>query len=197
MKVYLNNSQGVILIYKIPLFIMFYLLSSCATNNQNILSERKDESFHPNHMEWNARGRFIISHKEKARNAKFLWKQNNEEFELRIITPVGLRSIFVQGNSQGINSIRGINSNEEITSFEEILELIPLSHMRFWVTGNPNPEVRYIHFSENSDRISFSQLGWTIEVHENFEIESVRFPKKIRIINSESSITILIDDWGV
>ena len=80
---------------------------------------------------------------------------------------------------------------------EDLLELIPLSEMRFWLTGNPNPMIEFSLYTKDSENISFTQSGWNVKILENREIDSFYFPGKINISNSESSITILISDWKI
>jgi outer membrane biogenesis lipoprotein LolB len=182
--------------YKIFLIMLVYLLAGCAPINQNLFVDKNKDTLYPFLNEWNASGRFIFNHGEESINAKFIWKQEKEEFELRILSSLGMKSIVFRGNNQGINSIEGVSS-DDIISYEHLLELIPLSEMRFWLTGNPNPMIKFSPHAKNSERISFLQSGWNVKILENREIESMYFPEKINISNSESTIIILIYDWKI
>ena len=83
--------------------MMAYLLTGCASNNQSFLLKNSKDSLYPLFDEWNASGRFIVNHEKESINAKFIWKQETEEFELRILNSLGRRSIVFRGNNQGIN----------------------------------------------------------------------------------------------
>tara|TARA_B100000427_G_C15447852_1_gene568172 strand:+ start:629 stop:1195 length:567 start_codon:yes stop_codon:yes gene_type:complete len=181
---------------KIFLIMMVYLLTGCASSNQSLFLKSNKDTLYPLFDEWNASGRFIITHEKESINAKFIWKQETEEFELRIINSLGMRSIVLRGNNQGINSIDGAAS-DDIIAYEDLLELIPLSEMRYWLTGNPNPMMKFSLYSKDSENISFIQSGWNVKILENKEIDSIYFPEKINISNSESSITILISGWKI
>ena len=178
------------------LIMMIYLLTGCAFNNQSLFLKDNKDTLYPLFDEWKASGRFIFNHEKESINAKFIWKQETEEFELRIYNSLGMRSVLFRGNDQGINSIDGASS-EDIIADEGPLELIPLSEMRFWLTGNPNPMIKFSPFSKDSENVSFSQSGWNVKILENREIDSFYFPEKINISNSESSIIILISDWKI
>ena len=195
-KAFLSESMKISPNLNIFLIMMIYLLTGCAFNNQSLFLKDNKDTLYPLFDEWKASGRFIFNHEKESINAKFIWKQETEEFELRILNSLGMRSVLFRGNDQGINSIDGAAS-EDIIADEGLLELIPLSEMRFWLTGNPNPMIKFSHFSEDSENISFSQSGWDVKILENREIDSFYFPEKINISNSESSIIILISDWKI
>jgi len=178
------------------LIMMIYLLTGCAFNNQSLFLKDNKDTLYPLFDEWKASGRFIFNHEMESINAKFIWKQETEGFELRILNSLGMRSVLFRGNDLGINSIDGAAS-DNIIADEGLLELIPLSEMRFWLTGNPNPTIKFSPFSKDSEDFSFSQSGWNIKILENREIDSFYFPEKINISNSESSIIILISDWKI
>lgn len=195
-KAFLSDSMEISPNLKVFLIMMVYLLTGCASNNQSLLLKSSKGALYPLFDEWNASGRFIITHEKESINAKFIWKQETEEFELRILNSLGMRSILFRGNNQGINSIDGVASND-IIAYEDLLELIPLGEMRFWLTGNPNPMIKFSPYSKDSENISFIQSGWNVKILENREIDSIYFPEKINISNSKSSITILIYDWKI
>ena len=195
-KAFLSDSMKISPDLNIFLIMMIYLLTGCAFSNQSLFLKDNKDTLHPLFDEWKASGRFIFNHEKESLNAKFIWKQETEEFELRIYNSLGMGSVLFRGNDQGINSIDGAAS-EDIIADEGLLELIPLSEMRFWLTGNPNPMIKFSSFSKDSENISFSQSGWNVKILENREIDSFYFPEKINISNSESSIIILISDWKI
>ncbi len=195
-QAFLSDSMKISPKLKIFLIMMVYLLTGCASSNQSLFLKSNKDTLYPLFDEWNASGRFIITHEKESINAKFIWKQETEEFELRIINSLGMRSIVLRGNNQGINSIDGAAS-DDIIAYEDLLELIPLSEMRYWLTGNPNPMMKFSLYSKDSENISFIQSGWNVKILENKEIDSIYFPEKINISNSESSITILISGWKI
>ena len=195
-KAFLSESMKISPNLNIFLIMMIYLLTGCAFNNQSLFLKDNKDTLYPLFDEWKASGRFIFNHEKESINAKFIWKQETEEFELRILNSLGMKSVLFRGNDKGINSVDGAASEDIITD-EGLLELIPLSEMRFWLTGNPNPMIKFSHFSKDSENISFSQSGWDVKILENREIDSFYFPEKINISNSESSIIILISDWKI
>tara|TARA_B100001057_G_scaffold76213_2_gene70932 strand:- start:11206 stop:11802 length:597 start_codon:yes stop_codon:yes gene_type:complete len=195
-KAFLSDSMKISPNLNIFLIMMIYLLTGCAFSNQSLFLKDNKDTLYPLFDEWKASGRFIFNHEKESINAKFIWKQETEEFELRILNSLGMRSVLFRGNDQGINSIDGAAS-EDIIADEGLLELIPLSEMRFWLTGNPNPMIKFSTLSKDSENISFSQSGWNVKILENREIDSFYFPEKINISNSESSIIILISDWKI
>ena len=193
---FLSDSMKITPVSNIFLIMTAYLITGCVFSNQSLFLKDNKDALYPLLDEWNASGRFVVIYEKESINAKFIWKQETEEFELRILNSLGLRSIVFRGNNQGINSIDGAASDDIIAN-EDLLELIPLSEMRFWLTGNPNPMIEFSLYSEDSENISFTQSGWNVKILENREIDSFYFPGKINISNSESSITILISDWKI
>ena len=196
MNAFLSDSMKIPPKSNIFLLMMAYLITGCVSSNQSLFLKDNKDALYPLLDEWNASGRFVVIYEKESINAKFIWKQETEEFELRILNSLGLRSIVFRGNNQGINSIDGAASDDIIAN-EDLLELIPLSEMRFWLTGNPNPMIEFSLYTKDSENISFTQSGWNVKILENREIDSFYFPGKINISNSESSITILISDWKI
>ena len=193
---FLSDSMKIPPKSNIFLIMMAYLITGCVSSNQSLFLKDNKDVLYPLFDEWNASGRFVVIYEKESINAKFIWKQKTDEFELRILNSLGLRSIVFRGNNQGINSIDGAASDDIIAN-EDLLELIPLSEMRFWLTGNPNPMIEFSLYTKDSENISFTQSGWNVKILENREIDSFYFPEKINISNSESSITILISDWKI
>ena len=193
---FLSDSMKIPPKSNIFLLMMAYLITGCVSSNQSLFLKGNKDTLYPLFDEWNASGRFVVIYEKESINAKFIWKQKTDEFELRILNSLGLRSIVFRGNNQGINSIDGAASDDIIAN-EDLLELIPLSEMRFWLTGNPNPMIEFSLYTKDSENISFTQSGWNVKILENREIDSFYFPGKINISNSESSITILISDWKI
>ena len=193
---FLSDSMKIPPKSNIFLIMMAYLITGCVSSNQSLFLKDNKDALYPLLDEWNASGRFVVIYEKESINAKFIWKQETEEFELRILNSLGLRSIVFRGNNKGINSIDGAASDDIIAN-EDLLELIPLSEMRFWLTGNPNPMIEFSLYTKDSENISFTQSGWNVKILENREIDSFYFPGKINISNSESSITILISDWKI
>ena len=193
---FLSDSMKILPISNIFLIMMAYLITGCVSSNQSLFLKDNKDALYPLLDEWNASGRFVVIYEKESINAKFIWKQETEEFELRILNSLGLRSIVFRGNNQGINSIDGA-APDDIIANEDLLELIPLSEMRFWLTGNPNPMIEFSLYTKDSENISFTQSGWNVKILENRAIDSFYFPGKINISNSESSITILISDWKI
>jgi len=193
---FLSDSMKIPPKSNIFLLMMAYLITGCVSSNQSLFLKGNKDTLYPLFDEWNASGRFVVIYEKESINAKFIWKQETEGFELRILNSLGLRSIVFRGNNQGINSIDGAASDDIIAN-EDLLELIPLSEMRFWLTGNPDPMIEFSLYTKDSENISFTQSGWNVKILENREIDSFYFPGKINISNSESSITILISDWKI
>ena len=193
---FLSDSMKITPVSNIFLIMTAYLITGCVSSNQSLFLKDNKDTLYPLFDEWNASGRFVVINEKESINAKFSWKQETEEFELRILNSLGLRSIVFRGNNQGINSIDGA-ATDDIIANEDLLELIPLSEMRFWLTGNPNPMIEFSLYTKDSENISFTQSGWNVKILENREIDSFYFPGKINISNSESSITILISDWKI
>ena len=193
---FLSDSMKIPPKSNIFLLMMAYLITGCVSSNQSLFLKGNKDTLYPLFDEWNASGRFVVIYEKESINAKFIWKQETEGFELRILNSLGLRSIVFRGNNQGINSIDGAASDDIIAN-EDLLELIPLSEMRFWLTGNPDPMIEFSLYTKDSENISFTQSGWNVKILENREIDSFYLPGKINISNSESSITILISDWKI
>ena len=193
---FLSDSMKIPPKSNIFLLMMAYLITGCVSSNQSLFLKGNKGALYPLFDEWNVSGRFVVIYEKESINAKFIWKQETEEFELRILNSLGLRSIVFRGNNQGINSIDGASPDDIIIN-EDLLELIPLSEMRFWLTGNPNPMIEFSLYTKDSENISFTQSGWNVKILENREIDSFYLPGKINISNSESSITILISDWKI
>jgi len=193
---FLSDSMKILPISNIFLIMMAYLITGCVSSNQSLFLKDNKDALYPLFDEWNASGRFVVIYEKESINAKFIWKQETEEFELRILNSLGMRSILFRGSNQGIDSMDGVASID-IIAYEDLLELIPLGEMRYWLTGNPNPMIKFSPYSKDSENISFIQSGWNVKILENREIDSIYLPEKINISNSKSSITILIYDWKI
>ena len=63
-KAFLSDSMEISPNLKVFLIMMVYLLTGCASNNQGLLLKNSRDSLYPLFEDWNASGRFIITHEK-------------------------------------------------------------------------------------------------------------------------------------
>ena len=127
---------------------LLLLLSACATQRGHNLNDITDwesrQRILTDTTRWEFSGRIGVSAANEGFNGKIWWWQRDQYYRARISGPLGVGSILVDGDGDGATVT---DEEGEVTKMADAeMELrqrygwtIPLSSLRFWVLGVPDP----------------------------------------------------------
>ena len=87
------------------LSIVLLLMSACASTGRHIGNGSVDEIWQARLQQlntldhWELKGRIGFVSERESGSASLYWQQNQDEYELKIVAPLGMGSLVVVGNS--------------------------------------------------------------------------------------------------
>jgi outer membrane lipoprotein LolB len=129
------------------------------------------------------------------------WRQLPDSFDMRVAGPFGIGAANITGRG-GEVSIR--TSKRSFTTRDPEGDLkarlgwtFPVSHLRYWVLGQPAPGSKAAFALDDDGHIvSIEQDGWTLQFDEYQDAGALELPRKFEVANSEIRLKVFVDSWS-
>lgn len=153
--------------------------------------------------QWALNGRVVLKSGDQAWNGRLLWQQQGAAYLLQFSAPFGQGAFRLEGQPEGV-AIR-FASGEEYTAAdaESLLHdrlgwRIPLTGLRFWVMGLPDPSrPAALGFDPAGRLATLAQGAWRIRYPDYQPVGGLLLPGRIELENSEISVRLVVDRWEV
>lgn len=177
------------------------LLPGCATligkphysANQHLLAQQST---------WQAKGKVGIKTSDDGGSAFLQWKQNQQNYSIRIYGPLGQGTLLIEGDPSGVSAQSqklGLltGPTPEALFYEHFGWHVPVSNLYYWIRGLPSPHSRSknLQFDELGNTTAFKQAGWVITIKSFREAEGFRLPRKMTITRGDFKITLVFSQW--
>jgi len=185
------------------------MLCSCST-----LTKRNVERAHAMSWEvrkvqlasiqaWNLSGAIGLRTETEGINASINWNQTKEHYDLRFFGPIGIGSVKIHGNSNGVVLQTSTKERSIAETPEELMQAqlgwyLPVSNLYYWIRGIPAP-----HFKSKTVLGPFNHLtklyqqGWEIEYQRYSVVGNMELPTKITLKNPTIRVRIVIREWDI
>lgn len=190
----------------IPLLLC---LSACATH-MPVQESLKLENWRANREKiikldkWKLKGRIALSMKRQAWSASLQWEQQQQNYKLRIIAPLGQGSLELQGDNHGVtmqtSKDRVLYAHDPETLLKKSFGWsVPVSGLKYWVRGIPVPDKRIKKlFLDDRGRVrELEQSGWQVNYSGYSSQGSVDLPGKIVMENGRLKLRLVIRNWAI
>ncbi|VAW87056.1 hypothetical protein MNBD_GAMMA18-1832 [hydrothermal vent metagenome] len=151
---------------------------------------------------WQLEGRIAIRTADDSWSGSLWWQQLDEAYEIRFSGPFGQGAINLTGDQQQVvlNSSEGEmvgHDGAEQLMYEQLGWRVPISSLRYWVLGRPDP-------TENSSLLEFDDFGrikslqqgsWSVNYRRYRLFQQLDVPDKIAIKNYQLGVKLVIDHW--
>ncbi|HHJ34481.1 MAG TPA: outer membrane lipoprotein LolB [Gammaproteobacteria bacterium] len=120
---------------------------------------------------WEIRGRLGVQTETTGGSLDIIWKNDGENYTIRLLAPVGAGNYLVQGDKDQAEirypngSKKTINDIDEV--FTSILEVdLPASAVKDWIRGIPSNRlpVKKIMWDKKGHLNRVKQSGWNVEM---------------------------------
>jgi outer membrane lipoprotein LolB len=152
---------------------------------------------------WRLEGRIGVRTSDDAWQANLFWDHDAAQDKLRVSGPLsqGMVSIVVQEDLIYINEGNGVTELShapEAKLRERLGFAVPLSSLRYWMLGVPDPDLAYTPMPGGEGAAhGFQQAGWAIRVDRLTDVGSRRLPQKVRAEGSGVKLKIITDRWEI
>lgn len=187
-------------------FLLWLLiLAGCAGNRGLLLPEIGDWEARKRILgqtaEWEFAGRIGVSAGTEGFNGKFWWRQDGVVFRARISGPLGVGTIFINGDRRELtltdrDGVVTEMEDAEIELRERYGWTIPVSSLRYWALGIPDPSSESDE-SLNEDGVlaSLSQQSWQVTFAQYAEGGGQMMPRLLTAVDDDIKVRLVIDNW--
>ena len=184
---------------------LFLLLAGCASGGGNLLPVIDDwetrKAVLGDTDEWEFAGRIGVSAGEEGFNGKLWWRQDGIVFRARISGPLGIGTIFINGDRRELTLTDKDGVVTELIDAEAELRerygwTIPVTSLRYWALGIPDPSSpSESGFNETGQLSKLSQRNWQVSISQYADGGGQSMPRRLTAINDAIKVRLLIDNW--
>ena len=188
----------------VPLFLTA-LISACVTTKSLELPELSDWENRQDVLvgvdEWEFAGRIGVSAGDEGFNGQLRWRQDGVVFQARINGPLGVGSVFINGDRRKITVTDRNGAVTELHDAEvELRQMygwtIPVSSLRFWALGIPDPaSLAETEFGEDGQLSKLRQQNWEVDITQYREGGGQLMPRRLTAVNDDVKVRLVIDNW--
>jgi outer membrane lipoprotein LolB len=138
---------------------------------------------------------------DQAWHGTIYWRQQGEEYELKLIAPLGQGTVSVRGGPGGVvlrlpsGEERRAEDPEELL-FKSLGLRLPLSGLRYWVKGLPEPAQNMRGLWDVDGRlVTLSQPGWYISYRSYAREGAYDLPMKVFLDSGPVSVRLVVESW--
>lgn len=180
-------------------------LSACVSSAGNMLPQLDSwparQAFLESTDEWEFSGRIGIKAGDEGLNGKIWWRQDGIVFRARISGPIGVGTIFINGDRRELTLTDQDGTVTELQDAEVDLRLrygwtIPVTSLRYWALGIPDPATpAAVEFSEDGLPAEIIQRDWQVTIGQWGEGGGQPMPRRLTAVSGEFRVRLIIDEW--
>ncbi|MBT4964553.1 MAG: outer membrane lipoprotein LolB [Francisellaceae bacterium] len=151
--------------------------------------------------QWEISGRVGVIGEQQSGSASLFWKQDNDEYNIQVIAPLGTKKVIIVG-TQSFIDIKNSNGqhiesdNPSNALSQELGWTFPLQYLKYWIKGIPSPTEKYTWLPSINGKYSFTQEHWKTSFSLNDTDNDSSLPKLVVIENDNAKIKISISSWS-
>ena len=181
------------------------LLSGCATTGGEMLPDlygwETRKAVLAETDEWEFSGRIGVRAGEDGFNGKLWWRQDSIVYRARISGPIGVGTVFVNGDGPEVSLTDRDGVVTELRNAETDLRArygwtIPVTSLRYWALGIPDPSTQSeVEFNDDGQMIALRQREWEVTIGEYAEGGGQPMPRRLTAISGDIRVRLVIDEW--
>ena len=154
---------------------------------------------------WTITGRISLNNEQENWYAKFIWKQNKQDYQLSFTGPLGATELQISQLGQDVSiktpSIQRSGHDLEQLVYQETGLNLPISSLRYWVQGYPDPSLpARVNYTMQKQISSINQAQWHIQYPKRISVQqpsgkSLFLPRKLVATGQDSKIKLIITRW--
>lgn len=185
------------------------LLSACATTPP---PEKQDFSgnvwrLHADRVvsldDWFLKGRIALRTEADSWSATLHWRQNADDFRLRVIAPLGQGTVELSGSYGSTITLvdsdnrRYTAENAESLMRERLGWSVPVEALAYWARGLPARGGGISAAEPDAEgRLRYlEQMGWQLEIAEYTEALGRSLPRKLTVNNDTVEVRLVVQSW--
>lgn len=151
---------------------------------------------------WDLNGRIAVTLEKNGGSASLVWQQRADTYSIQLFGPFGKGAVKLQGGPEGVSMEDDEGRTTRAADPETLLLQhlgwqVPVSGLKHWIKGSPAPDIALDNLLlDEQGRIGeLAQGGWRISYSHYREIDAFALPTRLRLINRELKVKLLIKHW--
>lgn len=151
--------------------------------------------------EWEFAGRIGVSAGDEGFNGKLWWRQDGVVFRARISGPLGMGTIFINGDRRELTLTDqdGVVTelvDAEVELWQRYGWTIPITSLRYWALGIPDPSSpAETGFDASGQLIELAQRDWQVTITQYSDGGGQSMPRRLTAVNDDVKVRLVIDNW--
>ena len=189
----------------LALLMLVALLSGCVTPRSIELPDLPDWQTRKDLLvgvdEWEFAGRIGVSAGDEGFNGQLWWRQDGIVFRARISGPLGVGTVFINGDRRELTVTDRDGTVTELVDAEvELRQMygwtIPVTSLRFWALGIPDPaSPADAEFSADGQLSKLRQQNWQVDFTQYREGGGQLMPRRLTAVSDDVKVRLVIDKW--
>ncbi len=181
------------------------LIAACVTRGSLELPEFSDWESRQEVLggvdEWEFSGRIGVSAGDEGFNGQLWWRQDGVVFRARISGPLGVGTVFINGDRHELTVTDRDGVVTELDDAEvELRQMygwtIPVTSLRFWALGIPDPaSSAETEFGADGQLAKLRQRNWEVDITQYREGGGQLMPRRLTAVNDDVKVRLVIDKW--
>ena len=189
----------------IALLCAAWLVTGCATRQAVQLPEMNNWEVRTavlnELVNWEFSGRIAVSTGEDGFNGKLRWRQQDSTFQATVSGPLGIGTVRIEGDDQGVVLTDKDGVRTELHNAEEELLYrygwtIPVGSLRYWALGIPDPLApAQTELNPDQQLAKLVQRDWTVNITHYRLSGGQSMPNRLSANKLGTRVRIVIDKW--
>ena len=147
------------------------------------------------------KGRLAVAAGKEGFNARLRWQQDGAQSALALDGPLGVGGVRISTNGTDMEVLnsKGERLDSEAARTEIATRLgfePPLSSLRYWVLGAPDPATRAEETLDDQQRLArLIQDGWDIEYAAYSQVNGKWLTSRMTLKRDDVRVRVLVDGW--
>ena len=191
----------------ISLSISLLLLTACSNTGGNKISAGDSQLFEAKKLTalnlWQLNGKLGVRSPEQATTANLQWRQNQQQYELKLSGPFGTGAVIAKGNQDSIevhHNSTSYTGDPQLLGMRALGVPLPVAAITWWARGLPSPNVSPpINMVSGPGGIpkSFEQAGWQLSFSQFQPTAGYLLPTRISGQFGDLSFKLVISNWSI
>jgi outer membrane lipoprotein LolB len=151
---------------------------------------------------WQFRGRIAVKAGDEGFNARFDWAQQGDAFDASVAGPLGIGTVRIEGEGDTVrltdkDGTETRLENAEADLFWRYGWTIPVTSLRYWALGIPDPAVAAETEVDAEGRLTRLEQGdWSVSISRYAEGGGQPMPRILTATNPDTRVRMVIDRWS-
>lgn len=152
-----------------------------------------------NIQRWQLDGRVAVKVDTQGWTATLAWKEDGPSAEARLAGPFGIGSLVIAESPDGL-SLNGEPPSDAVAQQlrEKLGFDLPLSALRYWLLGVPDPNTQFELVRNDQDRAAhLTQYDWNVDFDKYVTAGDDLLPGHVELNRGRIRVRIVIDSWNL